>query len=125
MAVFVDTSALLGITFGEPGAAALAGRLRSAGQVFASPLLEAEFRSACQREGRVVAVGLLETLAWVAPSRPLHEEIARVLAAGHLRGADCWHLATALYLAPDPAELAFVTLDRRQGEVASAVGFAG
>ncbi|MEW5918795.1 MAG: hypothetical protein AB1762_20505, partial [Gemmatimonadota bacterium] len=37
--------------------------------------------------------------------------------------ADCWHLATALYLAPDPAELTFVKLDDAQRRVAKSLGF--
>jgi hypothetical protein len=40
-----------------------------------------------------------------------------------VRGADCWHLATALYLAPDPGELTFVTLDAHQQSVAKSLGF--
>lgn len=51
-------------------------------------------------------------------------EIARVPAAGYVRGADCWRLAAALYVAPEPGELSFVTLDARQREVAAALGFA-
>ena len=58
------------------------------------------------------------------PDRPLHTEIAKVLAAGYLRGADCWHLATALYLSVDPSQLAFTTADDRQRTVARALGFA-
>ena len=45
------------------------------------------------------------------------------LRAGHLRGADLWHIATALYVAPDPFSIAFATLDQRQAEVAAALGF--
>jgi hypothetical protein len=39
------------------------------------------------------------------------------------RGADCWHLATALYLSPDPSALTFLTLDLAQRHVAKALGF--
>ncbi|HEX9564514.1 MAG TPA: hypothetical protein VF981_11105 [Gemmatimonadaceae bacterium] len=34
-----------------------------------------------------------------------------------------WHLATALYVMPDPSQLAFVTLDATQRKVARALGF--
>jgi hypothetical protein len=50
-------------------------------------------------------------------------EIDRVLAAGSLRGADLWHLACAVYVSGNPEELAFVSLDQRQREVAKALGF--
>ena len=62
-------------------------------------------------------------MSWIIPDRPLSPEIGRVLTAGYVRGADCWHLATALYLAEDPSELVFLTLDARQKDVALALGF--
>lgn len=123
-AAFVDTSVLLALTFREPGAAAVAKRLASFEAIYASDLLEAEFRSACRREGVGVDETLLFELEVIFPPRSLHVEYTRVLAAGYVRGADCFHLATALLLAPDPAELVFLTLDQRQGEVARALGFA-
>ena len=36
-----------------------------------------------------------------------------------------WHLAHALFLAPDGKDLGFLTLDVRQREVAAALGFSG
>ena len=66
---------------------------------------------------------LLGHVTWIFPDRPLTAEIVRVLRAGSVRGCDLWHLANALYLTEQPAELAFVTLDRRQQAVASALGF--
>ena len=38
-------------------------------------------------------------------------------------GADAWHLACALFLDPDANELVFLTLDRRQRDVAKSIGF--
>lgn len=46
-----------------------------------------------------------------------------VLEAGYARGADLWYLATTLYMAADPAEVTFVTLDQQQRGVAIALGF--
>lgn len=124
MDAFVDTSVLVGIALAEPPGPALAARLRGCPSVAASGLLEAEFRSACHREDVAVNPRLLQDLVWISPDRALTREIARVLDAGYVRGADCWHLATALYLAPDPSQLMFLTLDKRQGKVAAALGFA-
>ncbi len=62
-------------------------------------------------------------LSLIAPDRALSDEIARVLEAGYVRGADCWHLATALYLSPNPSALTFLTLDLAQRHVAKALGF--
>lgn len=124
MDAFIDTSVLLGMALGEASGPALADRLRAATTVAASGLLEAEFRSACRRAGIQANPRLLQDIEWVFPPRPLSEEIVRVLDAGYVRGADCWHLATALYLEPEPARLTFLTLDARQREVAAALGFA-
>ncbi|MDE3151878.1 MAG: PIN domain-containing protein [Gemmatimonadota bacterium] len=120
---YVDTSCLVAIAFGEKGAPALARRLQRFQRLVASSLAEAELRSAFVREGRAWEPALLDRVAWVVPDRPLSAEIEAVLATGYLRGADCWHLAAALYLAGDPKLLAFVTLDRTQAAVARALGF--
>jgi predicted nucleic acid-binding protein len=120
---YVDTSCLVAVAFGEPGAAALARRLARFDVLAASDLLEAELRSAFLREGVEPRPELLAAVSWVLPDRPLHAEIERVLAAGYVRGADCWHLATALYLVEDPAAISFLTLDDRQAAVAKALGF--
>lgn len=69
-----------------------------------------------------IGVGLSD-LQWILPSRPLTREILRVLNAGYVRGADCWHLSSALYLAPDPGQATFLTLDVTQRKVAKALGF--
>jgi hypothetical protein len=88
-----------------------------------SNLLEAEVRSALAREKIAGDPTFLEDVGWVLPSRPLTTEIRRALAVGYLRGGDLWHVATALYLAEAPRELPFLTLDRRQNDVAAALGF--
>ena len=51
----------------------------------------------------------------------MHAAVAR--AGQHLRGADLWHIATALYTTPEPGDISFVTLDHRQRTVAKALGF--
>lgn len=121
---YVDSSCLVALAFDEPGARKLAARLRRFDRLFSSNLLEAELRSALVREGVNAEIeDLLSWLTWVYPNRPLTPEYARITAAGYLRGTDLWHLANALFLAPDPADLSFLTLDGRQGEVARRLGF--
>lgn len=120
---YVDTSCLVAVTFGESGASALRRRLKTFDELVSANLLEAELRAVFVRE-RIPASGDLPfSISWILPDRPLTEEIARVLDAGYIRGADCWHLATALYLAQEPEAISFVTVDERQGKVARTLGF--
>jgi len=129
---YVDTSCLVAIAFDEPGARSLARKLRACDCLVASILLESEFRSTLTREGiSASADQLLGSVEWVLPDRRLSREIDRVLSHGYVRGADLHHLACALFLVGDGAAdsaadsdgLAFYSLDKRQSEVATALGF--
>lgn len=122
-AAYVDTSALLAVAFAERGATALASRLGTFSRLLSSNLLEAEMRAVCARERLAFSEQLLANLEWVMPDRSLGREITVVLNVGYLRGADLWHVATALYVAPSADDMAFITRDRRQRDVAAALGF--
>ena len=122
-AAYVDTSCLVAIAFGDSEAAEVASRLREHDVLLSSNLLEAELRATLVREAAEVDEALFSWIKWVLPDRPLSVEIIRVLRAGYLRGADLWHLATAMYVTPEPRDLTFLTLDRRQEEVAEELGF--
>jgi len=74
--------------------------------LYASPLLESEYASACRRENMVPDGRLLDLLEWIMVGRSLSLEIGRTLQAEYVSGGDCHHLATALYLAPTAARLA-------------------
>ena len=119
----IDSSCVVAIALREPHASSVATRIRSLSTVSAHPLLEAEVRSACSRERAPVPERELAQISWIEAPVRLSAEIDRVLAAGYLRGADCWHLATALWLAPDPRQLTFLTLDVQQRAVAKKLGF--
>ena len=120
---YIDSSCLVAVAFGEPGYETIVSRLDRFDRLVSSNLLEAELRAALSREGVADDGSILGRISWLVPDRPLSTEIGAVLAAGHLRGADLWHLACALYLSPDPRQLAFVTVDHQQGAVAAAMGF--
>ncbi len=76
------------------------------------------------RERRVPSDFRLNKISWIIPARPLTRELNSVLAAGYLRGADLWHVATAIYAAEiSIIEMSFLTLDNRQRYVANTVGF--
>jgi len=120
---YVDSSCVVARAFGEPGGRAVADCLAEVDLLVSSSLLEAEVRSAFARE-RVTSPcePWFGGLTWLHPDRPLGPECRRVLEAGYVRGADLWHLACALFLSPDPSELAFASLDIRQRDVAEALG---
>lgn len=120
---YVDTSALAAIVFDEPGAASLAGQLDGFERLVSSNLLEAELRAAFVRESQSFEVRAVSGIQWVLPDRSLTREFETVLQAGYLRGADLWHVATALYLSPEPVGLTFATLDARQAAIAGSLGF--
>ena len=120
---YVDSSVLVAIAFHEDGSESLEHWLTGFDGLTCSNLVEAEVRSACSRERVAIEPAIFSDVNWILPNRPISPEIVRVLATGYLTGADLWHIATALYLSPDPSELAFLTLDIRQRNVANAVGF--
>jgi predicted nucleic acid-binding protein len=121
---YVDTSCVVAVTFGEPGADRVRSTLADFDRLLSSNLLEAEWRASLSREGVDAATeDVLESIAWILPNRPLSQEITRVLQGGYLRGADAWHLACALFLDPNAAELSLVTLDVAQRAVARKLGF--
>jgi predicted nucleic acid-binding protein len=121
-AAYLDTSFLLAEAFGERPRGSR-HRVGEFDAVFASRFLEAEFRSAFRREGLEPMLELLSPVRWVDSARSLGPELDEVLTAGYLRGADCWHLATALSIAPKPHDLVFLTFDVRQRAIAKALGF--
>lgn len=122
-AAYVDTSAIVSITFVEAGADEIVRRLRGCRDLMSSNLLEAELRSVCAREGKPFPGDLVSGFSWVQPKRPLSREMRTALRAGYLRGADLWHVACALYVARRPSDVSFITLDERQAEVAAALNF--
>jgi predicted nucleic acid-binding protein len=124
VSAYVDSSCFVAVAFTEAKSESVLAALAAEDGLWSSPLLEAELRAALRREEvETDASELLGGLQWVIPERALSAELARVFAAGRPRGADAWHLATALWLAPDPGELTFLTLDRVQRDTARALGF--
>jgi predicted nucleic acid-binding protein len=120
---YLDTSIAAAVAFHEAGWSADRRRLASFDAVVASDLLVAEFAAAVARERLTFDAAVLAEVRLQFPSRSLGPEIDRVLRHGYLPGAACWHLATALYIAPEPAQLSFLTRDARQRAVAKALGF--
>lgn len=119
---YADASVFVALAFREPSATALRRRLQKFDRVVTSIFTEAELASALAREAIAIPHSPLLGASLIAAAEPLGREITEVLSAGYLRGADCWHLATALNYAPDRS-LTFLTLDTAQRRVAGALGF--
>ena len=123
-AAYVDGSALLAVAFGEPSGPGVARRLSEFTALYSSNLLEAELRAAYNRERREFDPQWLHGVEWVLPTRPLGPEIADALQIRYLRSGDLLHIATALYAVRTLGlQLAFITLDRDQRDVATGLGF--
>ena len=120
---YVDTSVLVAVAFNEASSTVLTTRLNGFSRRVASNLVEAELRAVFAREQCSFAQEILAGIEWILPDRRLTPEISAVLEAGYVRGADLWHLATALYAAGTAGDMAFVTCDDRQGRIAAALGF--
>lgn len=121
---YVDTSCLVAVALDEPAASDVAARLAGFDRLISSNLLEAELRAVFVRESMSGApVELLAEMVWVYPNRPLTPEFDRVTSVGYLKGADLWHVACALFVAPGARGLSFMTLDRLQAEIARRLRF--
>ena len=123
---YVDTSVIVAVLLGQPGGRQMTQKLRRLEAVFSANLLEAELRSVLAREkiDASLAAPALRAISWVFPRRPLTPEIMATLSAGYCRGADLWHLACALYVAQTPEQVAFLSLDKGQKQIATRLGFA-
>jgi hypothetical protein len=86
----------------------------------------AELLAAFNRERRPLAEAdpMLDAVSLIATSGSLVAECTQVLELGYLRGAELWHLATAVFVAGSHRdELLFISLDDRQRGQAKKLGF--
>ena len=122
---YVDASGMVAVAFNESRGPEFERRLGEFTRRVSSNFLEAAVRAAFANpeRGKEFNPAILSGIEWIYPTRPLTPEIEAVLAIRYLRGGDLWHIAVALYFYPDPTEITFLTLDNRQREVASALGF--
>jgi predicted nucleic acid-binding protein len=122
-AAYVDSSCVLAVLFEESGFQGLRSKLESFDDLFSSNLLEAEVRAAVKREDLAARPDeILAWISWVHPDRPLTPEFHEVMKTGYLRGADLWHVASALFLRKTAGALEFLSLDRRQLEISAKLG---
>lgn len=123
--VYVDSSVIVAIMLEERGAKQFIRRLQHTDDIVSALLLEAEVLSVAKRCHIPLgdANSLIEQITLLMPERPLAPELDRLFACGYCRGADAFHLATALSLDPTGAELRFLTADKAQAALAARMGF--
>ena len=123
-AAYVDGSAILAVALGEPAGPETARRLAGFATLYSSDLLVAELQAAYARERRPFDDHWRSEIVPIFPNRSLYDEIAAALQIRYLRSGDLLHIATALYAVSNYGiELAFITLDNAQREVAAGLGF--
>ena len=121
---YLDASVAVAMAFDDAGGAFMARAVRSFDRLYSAAILETELMGAVAAEGDPAgARRFLSPVRYVFPDTPLGAYALRVLEAGPLSGAALHHLATALYLFPEPEQAYFITADEAQGKVAAALGF--
>ena len=124
-AAYVDTTALLPVTYGEePVAESIRRKLENFRHLLSANLLEAEMRVAFALEGREFDDDVLASVNWIMPNRRLDAEMAAVLRTAQLQPIRLWHLVTALFFNELVPGLVFVTLDEQQETAARDLGLA-
>lgn len=121
---YVDSSVVLATIFEDQPAKKLAKLWGSAERFISSYLLEVEVFSAMRREQVDVSLAdePLRRLGFVQ-TRSLAQECKEILRMGYLRGADLFHLATAVWVRDKFTDLKFFSFDRQQMEIADKLGF--
>lgn len=129
--VYWDASAILSCLVKDAHTTEALARLSESGYHLVSSLAFAEVHAVLSRIGRELtraqavaqARGAFAAGPWrwveAGPDRGLCESLSTVHS---LRGADLWHLATALTLRRRLPEIALLTYDRALGEAAAAEG---
>lgn len=95
-------------------------------EIFSSGLFVAELLASLSREGRSLADAdpMLDAVSLIFVDGSLAPECKEALGQGYVRGADLWHLATALYIGGrQRTELLFISLDELQKGHAKGLGF--
>lgn len=120
--VYIDSSVVVASLFDElPSNQRFMG---SSEKFLSSFLMESEVLSAAKREGLDLDLVTkeLKKISFVR-TESLLIQLSEIFKVGYLRGADAYHLATAMWIQGKHSGLKFYTLDKRQKEVASTLGF--
>lgn len=122
---YADTSALVAVQFAEPTRSAYLRVFRAQRRLVTTTLAQAELWATMIREQEPLdsTDRLLQRLEIFVPPDDLASECREALSVGYLRGADLWHVASAMRLAgKHRKQLTFCTGDAQQAKIAGQVG---
>ena len=127
MIFYLDTSAWIAWKFKQAGSDIFKKIALDSDTVISCPLFVSEYVSFLKRNEILSQTRYeeeLDFIRWIFPAVPLFKEYSQCGKLGFLRGADLYHIATALWFAQDrPSELIFLTCDLKQKEAAKKLGF--
>lgn len=120
--IYIDSSVVVASLFDElPNNKKIWG---SSDNFLSSFILESEVLSTAKREGLDLDLVKkeLKKISFVR-TESLLAQLTEIFKVGYLRGADAFHLATAMWIQGKHSGLKFYTLDKRQIAIASMFGF--
>lgn len=127
MVCYLDTSAWIAWKFGQRGKELFDNVDLEKDMVLSSPLLVAEYLSFLKKIERLADTRYedeLEFIRWIHPVDPIFKSCSEVAIKTELRGADLYHLATAVWFTEGHRkELRFLTCDDAQKNAAKKLGF--
>ena len=125
MIAYIDTSVFINVLLSQQGYKYFHTIMKRCKKLLSSPLIEAEVLTTCQRENfdQKQAIEALKEITLCFVEKSLIEKYEMILKECNLKGADAYHLATALYLDPSREFLHFLTDDLKQKEAAKKKGF--
>lgn len=127
MIYYLDTSAWVAWKFAQQGKEVFDSVDLDKDAVVSSPLLVAEYLAFLKKSDRLADTRYeddLEFIRWIHPVDPMFESCSEVAMQTDLRGADLYHVATAVWFAEGfRKDLKFLTCDMVQRKAVRKLGF--
>lgn len=123
---YIDSSYFIAVIFGENNSTQYSKFISRFDNVVSSVLLEAEVLSTAKREQLPLqeVENLLSVVRFLHIEGSLRPYLRKVFECGYLRGADAFHVASALWCSEArTTDMHFLTLDKNQASIADILGF--
>lgn len=122
---YLDSSVIIALLLEEGPSKQIRKTLTSFKKLYSASLLEAEVLATAKRENIDLsfAYSFISPIGLLFSEQSLQKEYEEIFSLGYCRGADAYHLASALFLDPEKSNLFFFTLDEKQKLIAKKMGF--